>query len=203
MRALLFVLVLAITVMIGGKVFSRKPAPPVQVAATSAPAHAQPERAPRHSAPANQWTLSDEGLGPVRIGETPERIGTDLREAFLPVGKDAIACVTADWPSQPEGVTVSMSGGKVEQVTLGPDSKVRTDLGIGIGDDREDLIQRAKAAGREVRGESDGPRHTNYVLVLSSSPSDPPKALAFWAHDGKVHLIRAGFAYEIDREPCK
>jgi hypothetical protein len=198
MRFLLFVLVIALTLMVAGSVVGRRTKKPAVAAAPAAPAET---RAPRHPAPPDKWLLSENGLGPVRIDERPEQVGVELGEPFLPVGKEAIPCVTADWPSEPEGVDVAMHGGKVSQVTLDASSKVRTDLGIGIGDDMSRVLDLSRAAGREVRRDE---RNRGMVLVLPAGAASPPKALMFLVDgNNRVFMIRAGFAYDIERAPCE
>jgi hypothetical protein len=180
--------------MIGGSLVGRSKKQSVAVS----PAPALPTRAPRHPAAADRWLLSENGLGPVRIDERPEQIGVELGEPFLPIGKDAIPCVTADWAGAPEGVIVSMHGGKVRQVTIDGTSKVRSDLGIGVGDDASRVMELSRAVGREVRRDD---RDRQMILVLPAGAPSPPKALLFvLGGDDRVLMIRAGFAY--DMEPC-
>src|SRR5690349_15936129 len=113
-----------------------EPQTPEDIAASKAPV--APPAAEPAPTPAAGDVLTAEGWGALKIGMTKEEVTTALGPDANPNavgGPDEEACNEYRPQRAPEGLFVMLEKGKVTRISLTAPSTLKTDKGIGIGDE--------------------------------------------------------------------
>lgn len=139
------------------------------------------------------WRLTEQGIGPVRVGMTVDELraalGGEVRAEVLSDGGPD-ACGYAFSPALPAGVRVMTVGGKVARVEVDSGS-VAAASGARIGDAQARV--RELYAGRETRVQPHKYVAGSYVVVLPGAPADTLHRLVFETDSaGAVTRFRGG-----------
>lgn len=160
-----------------------------------------PTRAPvpdPHPNPPDRWRLTEDGLGPIRIGATPQHVQEELGDYFHAVNDDAGPINYAEWPGAPVGVRVCIHGGVVQQIVVDKPG-VRTDQGAVVGDTAEQVIA---AYNGKISATMDSDHRV--ITATDHEPADAPRGLAFMLNwDKRVLVIRAGPAWRTQSDDCR
>ena len=176
------------------------------LAACNAPeaAKAPEEKVPESTAPggvADAGVLTPQGFGPLKVGMTQAQVDA----AFGPPSANAVAAEPAECrqyhpPRAPEGLMVMIENGVLTRLTVTKGSTVKTQDGVGVGADGEQLKTRYGAAA-SVTPHKYQEAPAVYVTtwpgadhLLNTYVSDPAaRGLVFEVgQDGKVAAIHAG-----------
>jgi hypothetical protein len=155
--------------------------------------------APADAASAN--VLTPLGYGPMKIGMTQ----ADVDAAVGPPPANAAEAEPSECryyypPRAPEGLLVMVENGVLTRLTATKDSTVKTEDGVGVGDDGEQLKARYGAAATVTPHKYQG-APSAYVTLWPRKPqlqgayvTDPTaRGLVFEiGDDGKVAFIHAG-----------
>lgn len=164
----------------------------VQAPAADTTAAPPTASAPAETAAADSaaWTLSDEGIGPLRVGMTVDEARAALGGDFQPLENDdpsPEACTYARSGAIPAGVQVMLVGGRVARVEVDSGSTA-TGEGARIGDDAARVRQLYGAGLREMPH-----KYTAGRYLIAVSPADTLRRLVFETDSaGRVERFRGG-----------
>ena len=140
------------------------------------------------------WTLTESGIGPLRVGMTVDEARAALGGEFRPLGADAEedegpdACRYAASDTLPAGVLVMLVGEKVARVDVDSGS-VATAAGARIGDTEarvRDLYPNARVQPHKYTA-------GRYLIALPGAPADTLHRIVFETDSaGTVTRFRGG-----------
>jgi hypothetical protein len=145
-----------------------------------------PDTAPA-ATPASDSSVTENGLGPLRVGMTLAEARTALGGALLvPRGADTAGCDYVTWRGGPRGVKVMIGDGRIARVDV-ESVTVPTAAGARVGD-TEDRI-RSLYPGR-VAVSPHKYEEGHYLTV--NTAGDSSFAMVFETANGRVTRYRAG-----------
>lgn len=160
-----------------------------QPADTAAPA--EPAAAPAPTTPAVSGAMTADGWGPLRIGMTKDEVIAAVGPTKNPGavgGPDEEACTEFQPERAPDGLWVMIEEGKLTRITIGDNSPVQTDKGLGVGATAEQVkATYGDAAQSSPHKYQDAP--AEYIAVWSGGPRSEP-----YVQDPNAR----GIVYEID-----
>ena len=158
---------------------------------------------PRDSSPATvsapatplNRTVSERGIGPLRIGMTFAEASAALNGTLLvPVGVDTTGCDYLVWDGGPPGVHVMFDAHHIARVDIDTAS-IATAAGARIGDD-EARIKRLYPGQVTVTPHKYVDGH--YLTVTPSAPADKQYRIVFETVGGRVARYRAGIMPSVE-----
>ncbi|MEJ7809514.1 MAG: META domain-containing protein [Gemmatimonadaceae bacterium] len=164
-------------------------------AATSAPASGSPSTgSPSTGSPStgspSTWTVTEQGLGPLRAGMTLRDASSALGGALAPrAGTDTSACTYLEWRGGPPGVRVMSEGGRIARVEVVDSGTIATAAGARIGD-TEARVQSLYAGRVTVLPH----KYTagRYLTVTPAVSADSAYRIVFETDGQRVTRYRAG-----------
>jgi hypothetical protein len=144
---------------------------------------------PAPDRPLGEWTVTEQGLGPLHAGMTYEQVTAVVPGRFTPPVADSTeSCVYAVWDSAPPGIRVMVEGGTVGRVDV-TDGTTATAAGVRIGDAeaRVDSLYPGRVR-RLPHKYTDG----RYLIVVAQAPLDTLLRLVFETDGERVTSYRAG-----------
>jgi hypothetical protein len=152
-------------------------------ASPSAPAAIPPVATP----PATDSSVTEHGLGPLRVGMTLADARRALGGALVvPKGTDTTGCAYVTWRGGPEGTRVMIDEGRIARVEI-HSGGIATAAGARVGDTEEQISRlypgRVKVTPHKYE---DG----HYLTV--NAPDDSSFAIVFETAKGRVTRYRAG-----------
>lgn len=139
------------------------------------------------TAPANDSSVTEHGLGPLRAGMTVAEARNALGGALaMPVESDTTGCDYATWRGGPRGVHVMVDGGRIARVEI-DSAGIATAAGARVGDSEERI--RSLYPGR-VRVSPHKYEDGHYLTV--NATGDSTFAIVFETSNGRVTRYRAG-----------
>lgn len=148
-------------------------------------------RAPGQAA-AGAMTVGFEGIGPLRVGMTPDQAKAALGGDFQPLGTSAGTepggCRYARSGALPAGVRVMLEGDRVVRVEVDSGTAAATAEGARIGDTESRVKQLYPGVQVQPHKYTDG----HYLVVTPSAPADSAKRIVFETDGQKVLRFRAG-----------
>lgn len=139
------------------------------------------------ASPASDSTVTEHGLGPLRVGMTLAEARTALGGAFVvPVESDTMSCDYATWRGGPRGVHVMIDSGRVARVEV--DSVgIATGAGARVGDSEERI--RSLYPGRVTVTPH---KYVEGHYLTVNATGDSSSAIVFETEKGRVTRYRAG-----------
>ena len=165
--------------------------PAGSVARDSSVAPAAPATLPSATPPAAapSWTVTEQGIGPLRAGMTFAEADAALGGALLvPVGVDTTGCDYLVWKNGPSGVTVMFDEHHVARIDVDT-TGIATAAGARVGDD-EARIERLYPGRVTVTPHKYVDGH--YLTVTPQAGADKRYRIIFETADGRVTRYRAG-----------
>jgi len=141
-------------------------------------------------------TLDLSGLGPVRIGMTPEEATAAAGILFAAGTASAgSACSYATVTGGPAGVGFMLANGRIVRIEVRLGSAVKTLSGAGIGD-AEAAVQARYGNTLEVSPHKYLPAG-HYLTLVPTDPTDTRSRLIFETDGTKVTMFRSGTLPEV------
>ena len=139
-------------------------------------------------------TLTEPGLGPLRIGMTLSDASAALGGALVvPAPTDTTGCRYVQWRGGPPGVRVMVEGGHIARVDV-DSAGTRTAVGAGVGD-TEERIQQLYPGHVTVTPHK---YEDGHYLTVRPHPADSGLATVFETSGGKVTRYRAGLRPQVE-----
>jgi hypothetical protein len=146
------------------------------------------DSSPAATATPGTMTVTERGIGPLRVGMTLSEASAALGGALTaPPSADAAGCNYVQWRGGPPGVRVMVEGGRIARVDV-DSAGVRTAASVGIGD-TEEQVQRQYSGRAAVSPQK---YREGHYLTVTPNPSDSSYAIVFETNSGKVTRYRAG-----------
>jgi hypothetical protein len=156
-------------------------------ASPSAPPAAAPGTTATAPLPAGDSSVTERGLGPLRVGMTLAEARRALGGALVvPKGTDTTGCAYLTWRDGPRGTRVMIDGGRIARVDV-DSANVATTAGARVGDS-EERIQQLYPGRVTVTPHKYVDGH--YLTV--NAVGDSSAAIVFETEKGKVTRYRAG-----------
>lgn len=137
--------------------------------------------------------LTEQGIGPVRVGMTLADVAGATSAGIRLVGTDSTECSYLSWRDGPPGVLIMAEGGHVVRIDV-RNPAIATPEGIKIGSTEAEVQQRY--SGRvEVQPHkySDG----HYLVITPREPADSNLRIVFETDGKKVETFRGGLVPQV------
>jgi hypothetical protein len=162
-------------------------------AATTRDSSAAAASAPSTSSPV--FTVSEHGIGALRVGMTFDQASQALGGALrVPVGIDTTGCDYLVWSDGPSGVHVMFDQHRIARIDVDTVS-IATTAGARIGDD-EARIERLYPGRVKVTPHKYEDGH--YLTVTPTAAADKQFRIVFETARGRVTRYRAGLKPSVD-----
>lgn len=141
-----------------------------------------------------RWTVSPEGIGPVRFGMSPAAIAAATEDVTVPDRMPAAGCGVLRVAQLPEGASLAVNRGTVVRVDVTAPG-VRTEEGLGVGD--SEIAVMVLYSGQvtvEPARERGPPSHR----LIVSTPDDSARILLFRTDGSSVTSYHAGFRSAVE-----
>ena len=132
------------------------------------------------------WTLSEEGIGPVRVGMTVAEAA-----AALPGGvahPETQECAYVGLSGLPTGVSLMTEAGRIVRVDVDDSSAVATTRGARVGWTEAQVLALYPGARVEPHKYEDG----HYLVAIPGAPADTVHRIVFETARGVVTRFRGG-----------
>lgn len=133
------------------------------------------------------WTVHDDGVGPVKIGITLDKLKSIFHDNLtMPADKDSQSCYYVSSPEHPH-INFMISDGSLIRIDVdGPGVPMKEGIQVG---DAESKVMKAYGGKLKVEPhEAAGP--TGHYLTARSS--DGLKGIRFETNEGKVEMFYVG-----------
>lgn len=138
------------------------------------------------SAAAGAWRLSENGIGPVRVGMTVAEAAAALGGGDT--GPAARECAYVGLSGLPPGVSLMTEGGRVVRVDVDDSSSVATTRGARVGWTEAQVLAAYPGARVEPHKYEEG----HYLVALPGAPADTLHRIVFETARGVVTRFRGG-----------
>jgi hypothetical protein len=137
-----------------------------------------------------EWTVRDDGIGPVKIGMTLSQLNTTLGETFaVPPNREDQACFSVS-PAKHASVSFLIEQNLFARIDV-DEPGTSTSEGVQVGDSE---AQALKAYGRRLEIT---PRHDTEGHYLTVRSADGRYGIKFETEKGKIEAFYAGRAEAI------
>lgn len=157
-------------------------------AATDTPAAATVDSA---ASPAS-WQLSEQGIGPVKVGMTVAEAAAAL--SVTAAQADTGECAYVGLAGLPAGVSLMTERGRIVRVDADDSSSVATAAGAKVGWTEQQLRDAYPGARVQPHKYDQG----NYVIVIPGAPADTTHRIVFEAVRGVVTRFRGGQTPQVE-----
>lgn len=138
--------------------------------------------------------LTPDGIGPIHVGETLEKLTSDLAPRLkLPANIDPKGCFFAPVDGAPERFLM-FKAGALQRIDLRDIGPTRTDAGIAIGDLAEKVLQTYGDKVDIQPHKYDYAAGAQYLTVFSENKK---RAIRYVTAGGKIAAIQAGNAEHV------
>lgn len=150
---------------------------------------------PALPSPAGPFTVSERGIGPLKIGMTlAEARAATGGSVSAPPAADTAPCGFATWKSGPAGVRLMTAGGHIVRVDV-DSGAATTDAGARIGDTEARIA--ALYVGRIETTPHKYRTGGHYLTIKPAAAAASPYRMIFESNGSRVTMFRAGRLPEV------
>jgi len=135
---------------------------------------------------AAEWRLTEQGIGPVRVGMTVAEAAAALSSETTQA--DTQECAYVGLIGLPPGVSLMTERGRIVRVDVDDSSRVATTQGARVGWTEAQVLAAYPGARVEPHKYEDG----HYLVALPGAPADTTHRIVFETSRGVVTRFRGG-----------